>query len=556
MMKNTTLYLLLILLLPLVGFSQGTWTWIGHQNNNPSWGFKNNWKPKSVPPDGQYIIINKVHGVDPELPIGSHHFAGLTVMSGNFLTIPASSSLTITGGTDNRGTIVVESNSVGTGSFIPEGVISKSGTFRIERWLNEAKTWHLFSSPMDNEVSNVLYGHLLNEYDESTGSFKSIKDTDYMLEVADGYVAKLKFALGSSKPNPIVFSKNAPNNGDVNIKLVAGPQNTYFNSPVGFNLVGNPYPSNLDWKKVYEENKAFLGVLFGVSPFLYYYVDNGSEQGDKVNGWKVYDASKADAPEQYISIGQAFGVVMKPITFNMRFKNNQRTHERGNGFNKKGSSSANSFELVSTTSDFVDRSEFRFNENSTKEYDFDYDAYKLNSFADSPNISFLSSDGVNLSICQMPETESVDLGFSMTTSDKVTFSVDNVYDFTAIILEDKENGVRTDLMKDDYTFSYSIDDDQQGRFTIHFKKDVLSDDIKELDGMLVYSTNSEVTINTPSELNDVNVGIYDMNGQLMLLKQYSNLKEETIETNLYEGIYILKIDSQEGTFSSKLRLQN
>jgi hypothetical protein len=152
----------------------------------------------------------------------------------------------------------------------------------------------------------------------------------------------------------------------------------------------------------------------------------------------------------------------------------------------------------------------------------------------------------------MPQSESVNLGFNMATSGEVTFSLSNVQDFTEIILEDKVENTFTDLMKDTYTFNYSDEDAEQGRFTIHFNRETLSE-VEELTGMNIYSNNNGVHIISNEKLSNVNVVIYSLTGQVIFSNSYETLINEVINTN-NKGVYILKLTSDDGEVISKLIL--
>jgi hypothetical protein len=149
--------------------------------------------------------------------------------------------------------------------------------------------------------------------------------------------------------------------------------------------------------------------------------------------------------------------------------------------------------------------------------------------------------------------ESVNLGFNMSVSGEVTFSLNNVNDFSGIILEDKQKNTFTDLTKNTYSFNHSSNDEETGRFTLHFKKETLSE-VEETVGVKIYSNNNRIFIQPNKVITDAIVNIYNTNGQLVLSKQYSTLEKEEIETNLNRGIYIIEINSNEDRIVTKINL--
>jgi hypothetical protein len=517
----------------------------------------NNFGSIFVPPSGQMILDDALE---------------------NSKLISNYGNIDINGNVNNKtaGEITIKSDKNGTGSLITNGTITNNGngTMTVERWIDNHDTdvtdgndnkWHLVSSPVTDEKFGAFYGHFLNYYEVAGGNFKAEKDPSIPLEVGRGYVARYDGKLPNSVGNIIIFDDGTFNTGDKTISLETGVGNTWFDLPQNFNLIGNPFPSNLSWDDVYFSS----GNSNNVTPFLYYYNDNSNGIGEDTNmggnvtnGWIVYEANDPSdgsynpVPENYISSGQGFGVVLKsnPTNNNILIVNSARTHSKGNGFGKKSNTKTNySFTLMAESNNLIDKSKFEFNKNATADYDEMYDAYKFNSFGNSPVVSFLSDDGKKLSVCRESESESVNLGFNMSVSGEVTFSLNNVNDFSGIILEDKQKNTFTDLTKNTYSFNHSSNDEETGRFTLHFKKETLSE-VEETVGVKIYSNNNRIFIQPNKVITDAIVNIYNTNGQLVLSKQYSTLEKEEIETNLNRGIYIIEINSNEDRIVTKINL--
>ncbi len=487
------------------------------------------------------------------------------------LEISPSGKLSIDGNLTNNTIVDIKSDVSGTGSLIVKGDIilddeSSTDRFRVERWFNtngETKShWHLVSAPTNNEHARIFKGHFLNYYKENTGEFKGVTSLNYEIKAGDGYVAKLDFNNDdgvSNMENPIVFKENKPNFGNIQIDLIEGIGNTYFDLPTNFNLIGNPYTSNLDWVAMWNDpsNKSEAEAT------MYYYVDDGSSQGDR-NGWKTYNASThLGDGDGTISTAQAFGVILNQssgktarVTPNqLSFKSDFQVHGEGNTFSKKGKTLENYFELNTSSNNLTDKIYFRFNENTSDAYDTNNDAYKLSSFGKTPTPYFVSSDNKKLAICEMPQSESVDIGFNMDTDEEVTFTLSNVYDFDEIILEDKVLNSFTDLIQESYRFQHNSENDETGRFTLHFKKETLSE-VEESVGMKVYSSNNEIFIKANKTLTNVIVNIFNTNGQLVLSRSYSSLNDVQLTTDLSNGVYLVDISSNQNKFTTRVSIKH
>jgi hypothetical protein len=289
----------------------------------------------------------------------------------------------------------------------------------------------------------------------------------------------------------------------------------------------------------------------GLNSAYYCYIDANNGNGV----WHAYIANDATTEDidSIINIGQAFGVVLSDNNLStLTFTDKVRTHNNGLGFRKKSNVASRSFNLVVASNGMSDYVNFRINEEATSRFDGNYDAYKFNSFGDTPTPSFISSDGKKLSICQQPESESVDLGFNMAVSGQVTFSLSNVKDFTEIILEDKVENTFTDLMKDTYTFNYSDNETERGRFTIHFKQETLKE-VKEITELKIYSDKNDIYFQSDKTLKNVDIILYNLSGQVVMSSHFESLKTTKIQTNL-SGVYILKLVSNSGNITSKLIL--
>ena len=505
---------------------------------------------------------------DQELSVNS-----ITISNDNGLSIKTVGKLTVADKLVNEKNIIIKSDDTSTGSLITNGSVTNTGTgtMTVERWIdshdadlsdgNDNK-WHLVSSPVTGAKSGAFSGHFLNYYtpnDVNGRNFHAYASKEVSLEVGKGYITRYDGTLPNSVSN-IIELTGTFNTGDgiTSPTLEKGVGNSFFLLPEEFNLVGNPYPSSIDWHEFQTDNSSLITTT------LYYYVDEGNgvvdggNAGTVKNGWQTYNISQNN-DNRYIGIGQGFGVSLKSgvTTGNLIFNNDVRTHTHtaGSGFNKKGNTIHNSLVLKTVSDIFYDEISLRFNEISTVNFDDDYDAYKFNSFGDAPTPSFISADGKRLARCETPSIESIDLGFNMSKNGEVTFSLSNVQDFDEIILEDKSNNTFTDLTKNTYSFQHSTDDAETGRFTLHFKKETLSE-VEETVGMKVYSSSNNIFIQSNRTLTNATVNLFNTNGQLILSKNYSSLINEQINTNISSGVYLIEVSSNENRFTTRINIKH
>ncbi len=295
---------------------------------------------------------------------------------------------------------------------------------------------------------------------------------------------------------------------------------------------------------------------------MYYYV--GNKQGNTgedsyVDGWKTYikDGVGNEANANIISVTQAFGVVVDGnVNRTLDIGTTAQTLNTSNGFNKKQQVLPNNyFELDAVSNNYIDKSYFKVNNDLTEAFDNGYDAYKLYSFGASPVVSFIASDDKKLAVCETPEVESIELGFFMRVDGEVSLSIKDVADFETIVLEDKQEGIFTDLTKGTYIFNYTKGEDETGRFTIHFTKDVLVEK-EELLNVKVYSYNKTLYLKSSENLKDVEINLFNLKGQSVLNKTYDSVKEIEILTFLPDGVYILEFISEKGRSTQRVILSD
>lgn len=177
------------------------------------------------------------------------------------------------------------------------------------------------------------------------------------------------------------------NSGTVSFPATFTSSGTLAND--GWNLVGNPYPSTIDW------DAASGWTRTGINKAIYMR-DNGA--GGVVASY--VGTVEANGGSRYIAIGQGFFVKSDggPITFeateNVKVAGQQTTF-----FREKTISDILRITLRQGSS--RDESVIRFSDNATAEFDGDLDAHKLKNGIF--NLSSLTSNGLKLVINALPK---------------------------------------------------------------------------------------------------------------------------------------------------------
>jgi len=189
------------------------------------------------------VEINNSAGVNIA---GNMTMSGLTINVGSILNIPSTKQLTVSMALTNNGTLNLLSNATGTGTILTPATISGTGTANVQQYLTGALTselpssrfWYL-SSPVTGATSSTFAAAGRNKiwnYKESIHGYNEINANDSILTVGRGYAVRM------GADTTVTFTGTL-NTGDKTIYL----SRTDGNEKSGYNLIGNPYPSFLDW---------------------------------------------------------------------------------------------------------------------------------------------------------------------------------------------------------------------------------------------------------------------------------------------------------------------
>jgi hypothetical protein len=483
--------------------------WTGAINND--WNNPANWNVNAVPGCNTAVTISESLN-HPVIP------GGKALFSVSSLTLAQGSALTVDGMLIIDGDLILQSGVDGTGSLIDNGTVTVGGLTTIERAYASAPAWHLISSPIADGLAGIYNGMYLQKYMEPTAQWIDIIDPAELLVPAQGY------ALWTATSG-IYQYVGARNTGSIGIPVTAS-------QPFGWNLLGNPYPSSLDWNLVTVANPAINGAV--------YYLNSSNGNYVSYNGGM-------GGGTQYVPAGQGFFVsAANAGTFAVN--NTMRTHLGNDNYYK--SDFENMLVLKAEGNNYSDATYLRFDEQATSAFDGQFDAYKLmSSFNEElPQIYTRTSD-VNLSINVLPFVQSVPLSFLAGVDGNYSISIDESYGMEYIYLEDLMTGVTVDLLNGDYLFDYSTGDNSD-RFVLHFTilsiYDITSNTVQ------IYSSNDQVHI-ILDKLYNGDIRVYDMMG-----REVKNQTIESIEHELtLDGgcFYVVMVTTDESNYTEKVYIK-
>ncbi len=333
----------------------------------------------------------------------------------------------------------------------------------------------------------------------------------------------------------------APNTGDKTFNLFFS-YDPGFSTPEsrGWNLIPNPYPSNLD-VSVLLASSEFNSITYKAAHVW----DMNSSQyraitASSVTNWHTNTTALATTTD--LSIFQGFWVKVNSNT-SLTLKNTHRTTTLTAGsFLKK------EFDLarlnVKTPSNMEAQIVVYFADDATDNLDQGLDAYFLRSMvAGAPQLYNLSSDGkLSINAYNLAEGQhSVPVGYQSTENGLTTLAPD----FSAldskwtVTLEDKVTGKTHDLRASAYTFQHNGNSDS--RFIIHFNSTPNFIDEVKSGSFRLFQNADGVFLDAGANSETIEVAIYDITGRLILQNsgQYKGIEELSLGSNL-PSLYIVK----------------
>lgn len=409
------------------------------------------------------------------------------------------------------------------GSIITSGEITNNGEIILEKSISENQ-WHYFSSPISAATSEYFIGNYMQTWNEPTATWQDVTSDNYPLIPGIGYAVYFDDRSEISLAGDI-------NNGTISVPLTYNEVSG--SSADGANLLGNPYPSSIDW----EEVEGYGAV---------YYWD-----GDEYLAYPETGAYGLGS--QYIPPMQGFFIIVpENSSSSFTFTNSMRTHEGATNYYKSEKVLTNGLIISAISDNFEDKLLIRHNYLATANFDSDQDAYKLSSgISGKSEIWSLSNDNKKLSIDIRQNTEIIQLGFSNDQSGEYSIKLNYIDGFSSLVLEDNKGNIFHDLDKSSYSFYWEAGDSED-RFVIHLDKTGVSE--AENQSINIYSSGGllNVYMKNPQDFSEFQ--IYDLSGRLIDQKPLTKKQYQTFDINSLSGLYIVKLSGEQKTKSIKVRL--
>lgn len=547
-------------------YEQENTQWTGATNTD--WNNAGNWSV-GLPTSNNNVVIPAMGSGNIPALASTAAARDLTLRPGAKLTLSSGGELTL------AGNLTLESNAGnGSASLVDQGTLTIGGTSYVQQYLSSGRNWYMSSPVADALYSQLSTADQVMSYDETTASWSAVSSGN--LTVGKGYVASLVNNSGT-----ITYS-GVLNTGDKTITM----SNTNGVSKNGFNLIGNPYPSYVDFglatKTNIEGTMWFRSKNPGNSAYVFDTYNASSGLGTSNNGVEV---NSNIPPMQAVWVRVNPGLTGLNATGSIAFTNAMRNH--GSSTNKlrvptesNSSRDIESSENKEQLSDNIDvqntsrlnQSVIRlkvsngmnsdetilvFNPEAQNSLD-NFDSQKMfNQNAFLPEI-FTTVEGRELAINGMRDMESnpmIALGIRNSSGQAIHLSINEKLNISA----DKSLFIYDDLLKTQQELgveeTVQIDtQDATDRFYLIIRNNVISG-IENISNRFSWNQDSNGHLSLSFENNDQKIiRIMDLRANL-INQTISSSPVCNIKESISAGMYLVQVQSGNNTQIQKIILK-
>ncbi len=486
----------------------------------------------------------------------------LTINSGKLLTISPIARLQVNGTLINNAGIaglILNSSASGTASLI-HNTNNVQATSR--RYIGGISTaWHFLSSPVRNQSLSGDWkptgtysdgtGYDLYVWDEPTNCWvynlnSTVAPTWNSVHSGTDFISGKGYLYALQAINTTKQFTGFLNNGNVTLDV----SNLSSKSFKGFNFLGNPYPSSIDWKNNAGFTRTMLETTGGGNNiWIWSYT---------ANNYGVYNSADltdngTNNSTRYISPNMGF-FVKAASAGTFVFNNLARvSNESGSWLRIKSNQTKSpslSIKASSVDVDSLGSDEVKIN------FGFDLNQPGANKIfspvktAPSLYLKYENEDFSTYYLTNTNENSIIELNFKAGKNGKYTLCANEFKEnFDVVLLEDKITNKITNIkVTDNYTFT-SKTSDNPARFNIHFSENSIAN--LALDFANVFATTNGINIDLKGLKGDFEVKIIDING--VVLNEFTAVGgEQRIVPNLTKGVVFLKLYNNEKTKTFKL----
>lgn len=438
------------------------------------------------------------------------------------------------------------------------------GNVTMQRYLPSGFGYKYVSSPFQNaSVGGFASGidlaaafptfYRYNENRDATGWMTYVDPAGGLTPMA-GYAAN---SGTSTAPKTLSLTGNV-NNGVLAPVALYNHDKTYTQ---GFNLMGNPYPSPIDW------NAAEGWTRNNIDNAIYYFDAGATDQYTGTYSTYINGISSNGTATNIIASMQGFFVHVSdgtyPVSGSFGMDNRVRVNNLSPAFHKSSDDLYRPVIRLSAGFDdgvsVLDPLVIYFDEMATSAFENELDAIKLNNTdTEVPSFYALSEDGKRLSIGAWPSPDEnceIKLGVKTGKSGMLTFSLasaQNLNPGIGVFLKDKISGIVQNLQqKPDYKV-YLSEGDEQSRFALIFSDKDISQEAFGSGSIDAYVEDGLIYVIIRLKEEQVNVSLLNIAGQSLINQNFNGEGHHKLGQAPAPGVYVVTVFTGMGTVSKKI----
>lgn len=522
---------------PTIFRSKGSGNW----NDTNTWQItydNTTWFDATVAPTASATSVSVMNGHIVTVSVNTTIVGSLVINPGGQLTLNSGTKFGITGN------IAINSDaSNGTGTLVdanPNGGLTVSGTTNVYQYISSPQTgvngrnWYI-SSPLSAASTSVITTATGNGLVYFNGS--TWVDEGSTMEVMKGYIAK-----SPAQNTTINFNGGSLNTGAQSV----------VNLPLGFNLVGNPYPSYVDFSQATKTNVTnsiwYRSKKDGTYNFHTYNV---------AGGISVKDGTAIIPPMQ------SFWIKTTSATNTLGFSNTMRSHQDqsvlGNRLKTPKSVSQKLLRLQVSNGTNSDETVIYFNPNAKDSFD-DFDSQKMFNYIDDMPEIYTKIGTEKLVINGYTDVNNfleIILGLTYKLEGELTIKLTELSNFdskTKVFLHDKLLNNEIELLPEtEYSFNTPAITNNENRFNLLFKSQGVSTghaNANSLNAQVFVNENNQIEIITPEK---ATFFIYSTLGQ-EILKGFTNSNRTVVNTITQSGVFVVMVSENGRSYSTRVIL--
>jgi hypothetical protein len=512
-----------------------------------------------LPTEGRAIVFDADYAL-----AGNLSGCSCTVNAGKVVTISSLSSMTLLNGitVDPTATMTFQNNA----PLVQINDVANSGNVEVFR--NSSLLMRLdytsWSSPVIGtqtlkEFSPLTVNTRFYRYNEQNNYYSAVDPlttTFSNLGVGKGFLIRMP----DTHPTTATLWTSGkfvgtPANGTIPVAITTDGS--------GFNMIGNPYPSQVDITQFLTDNSA------NIESTLYFWRKTNEAVPGTVlfSGYCTYTGNVLVLPSNpfvggsdplgVLQIAQGFMVKAKPSRTSVVFNNAMRINNTANQFFKQAATEAKNtlwLNLMTSAGGFAQMAT-SYRDNATMGVDVN-DGLNINdgqisigSFVDNKNYVIQSRT------LPFDTADVMPLIFKVNIDGNYTLAIDHVDGLFSngaqpIYIHDKVLNTVTNLSTGNYTFATTA-----GTFNNRFEivyQPTLSNPTTAFNenSVVVYKNNGDIVVNTGNVLMKA-VQIYDMRGRLLLDKTNINAAEVSLNIGAANQVVLVKNTLDEGQVVTK-----